>query len=459
MKLYKQAKEIFEKQQDAININVVNIRLGNFLLSSKRFSDASVEYRKALLFAKKMNNIRQISNIYNNLGITYMELNRLDSAFYYIEESHKINMTLGIVDRKPAYLHNIGKCYYKKNNFEQAILYADSSFYMGKQNLNLMIQRDALKLLREIYQSKKNYEKALEYALLFSETDKKVFDEEKLKKIQQIYTLYEIEKRNHQIELLELKKKKQQTLTYYLIGIIGLIICVFIIFYQKQKRDKLTLLMKNELQNMQTRLEKAEKEKVEAKFLRMQISPHFLFNTLNNLFSLAIKNDDQITASGISKLSNLTRYLLYQSKQEEVSLESEIFIIENYIGLQNLRINEKDDVEIIFTQDIEDIETYYIAPNILITFVENAFKYGILPQKKSQIIINMSSINNMMYFMVQNTKHSNLHPAKETSMSIGLDNAKKQLEKLYPNQYDLEIENEIHFFRIQLQIRLHKTDI
>jgi len=454
IKVYERAKNIFQAQNDLANLNQVEIRLGNVLLDLKKPHEASIKYKKALSIAQKMNNKRQIANIYNNLGLAYIDLNKGDSALYFSKEAKRRYLELGITNRYPASLHNIGRCYYKLNKFDEAIAYADSCYRIGKENVNIMIQRDALLLLRDIYQAKQAYQKAFEYSLLFSEIDKKIFDEEKLKKIQQIYALYEIEKKNNQISLLELKKQEQQIITYFLGVVVALIACIFIIFYQKVRKDKRSLLVEKELQETQSRLERTQKEKAEEKFLRMQVSPHFLFNTLNNLFSLALKNNDQVTAGGINKLSNLTRYLLYQSKQDIVSLENEVFLIENYIGLQKLRINNHDDVEIIFVQDIEDPEEYYIAPNILITFVENAFKYGILPKKKSQIFIKMLLLNDAMYFVTRNTKHNIVHPSKEASMGIGLDNAKKQLQILYPDKHQLEIEDEIDFFQVQLQIQL-----
>src|SRR4030042_3730971 len=119
-----------------------------------------------------------------------------------------------------------------------------------------------------------------------------------------------------------------------------------------------------------------EKLSLELKYLKSQINPHFLYNTLNNLYSIALKTNDNETAVGITKLSNIMRFMLNEVDEKMILLEKEVGYLRSYIELQKLRFSEKDDVDISF--EIEgDVSDIRIPPFIFIVFIENAFKYGI----------------------------------------------------------------------------------
>lgn len=192
-----------------------------------------------------------------------------------------------------------------------------------------------------------------------------------------------------------------------------------------------------------------EKLRAELTALKHQVNPHFLFNVLNSLYGLAFRNDDEPTAEGIARLSQLMRYMLYESNDREVPLEREIDYLKNYISLQQLRLDEKTDV--IFEVD-GSVVGKSIAPMLLIPFVENAFKYGISTAKSSFVHIFLETKEAFLRFEVKNSVHVIHSPPKEEYGGIGLKNVRKRLELLYPDQYLLRARPEGKMFWVELTL-------
>jgi two-component system, LytTR family, sensor kinase len=179
-----------------------------------------------------------------------------------------------------------------------------------------------------------------------------------------------------------------------------------------------------------------ENLKLELHFLKSQVSPHFLFNSLNNLYSIAIKNDDQETASGLSKLSTLMRFMLDKSEKTNVNLNEEIEYLKSYIEMQKLRFLETDDINITFNT-IGNTNQFNLPPFLLINFIENAFKHGIDYKKTSKIDIVLAVDKNKLLFKVENTIHQ--IKKNENNSKLGLDNVKKRLDLIYGTDYSLSI--------------------
>ncbi|WP_286756899.1 histidine kinase [Roseivirga sp. UBA838] len=193
-----------------------------------------------------------------------------------------------------------------------------------------------------------------------------------------------------------------------------------------------------------------EREKLasELNFLRSQINPHFLFNTLNNLFAMSRKNGDYTTAEQLARLAGIMRYMLYETNADRVSLRKEMEYLQNYIELQQLRFQESDPITINCTWP-EDDESLRIAPFLLIPFVENAFQYGISLSKPSAIALNCKVENGHLLFTLQNTIHK--VNSKEVG-GIGLQNATQRLKLIYPEKHQLEISTEENWYRVQLKV-------
>ncbi len=193
---------------------------------------------------------------------------------------------------------------------------------------------------------------------------------------------------------------------------------------------------------------KREKATTELALLKSQVNPHFLFNTLNNIYSLAVVNSPE-TAGSVMKLSAIMRYVLDDAKSNEVPLEKEILFLENYIALQSARLTDKASVN--FVHDMGN-SNKLIAPLLLIAFVENAFKYGVSTHIPSEIMINMHENNGQLTFLVKNKILNNNNSMSNTG--IGLRNAKRRLELLYPDKHTLRILDDGHTFEVHLTIEL-----
>lgn len=199
------------------------------------------------------------------------------------------------------------------------------------------------------------------------------------------------------------------------------------------------------------RLKKTEREKQSAElaYLKAQVNPHFLFNTLNSIYALALDNSPR-TANAVVKLSGLMRYVITEAEQDFVPLEKELNYILDYIELQRLRLDHT--VQLNTHIDINP-EGHKIAPLILVTFIENAFKYGVNPELESVIDIRLSLEENTLILSVKNNKVT-LNLVENTSNGLGIKNAQTRLDLLYPNKYQLNIENQKAIFEVALKLTL-----
>ncbi len=193
----------------------------------------------------------------------------------------------------------------------------------------------------------------------------------------------------------------------------------------------------------------SQKINSELSFLKAQLNPHFLFNTLNSIYSLANKKSDDTTVA-IVTLSELMRYMIYEANEEYISLKKEVEYIKNYISLQLLRLKDSSGVKINVHGDLN----YKIEPLLLISFIENAFKYGTDYKGKTDIRIIISSRNDELQLQVHNL--SSLQITINKNSGIGLENIQNRLNLLYPNAHTLEIASDEKSFGIDLKIKLKK---
>lgn len=185
----------------------------------------------------------------------------------------------------------------------------------------------------------------------------------------------------------------------------------------------------------------------EISYLRSQINPHFLFNTLNSLYALVLTKSDE-APNALLKLSDLVRYVVSESNKSTVSLEKEINYIKNFIDLQQLRLTEKTKVVFNFKDDFRNEQ---ITPLLLISIIENAFKYGTDVDNNSEIILNLSINNSVLSLDVENTI---VAQKKQVSTENGIINTKKQLTVFYPNKHTLTINNDTKRYKVNLEINL-----
>ncbi|MEL1245623.1 sensor histidine kinase [Flavobacterium sp. DGU11] len=193
----------------------------------------------------------------------------------------------------------------------------------------------------------------------------------------------------------------------------------------------------------------SEKLKTEVSYLKAQINPHFLFNTLNSLYALALEKSDA-APEAILKLSAMMRYVVTESSHDSVPLENEIGYVKNYISLQQLRMDGGTPFSFIITGDPVGKR---ISPMLLIPFIENAFKYGLNSEEDSFIAIAIDITDSELILSVKNNKVAIAIPAEEKS-EHGIENTKQRLEYLYPQKHNLAIFDTISSFEVKLTLNL-----
>ncbi len=231
----------------------------------------------------------------------------------------------------------------------------------------------------------------------------------------------------------------------YLVGLIFkyLIFTIFAFFFQFSLDRIQHIQLGKEMERQQI--------ETELKFLKAQLSPHFLFNTLNNIYGVAIENEQDEIAEKIAKLSGLMRYMLYETNEKVIPLQKEVTCIENFIELHKLRTDDEDKLKVEFVVE-GNMNNLFIPPMILIPIVENAFKYGFKTREHSPINILLKVQNEGILFECRNRIFKVNNSIKEHS-GIGLANIEKRLTLIYGDHYSFERKSENGFFNLALSIK------
>lgn len=232
---------------------------------------------------------------------------------------------------------------------------------------------------------------------------------------------------------------------YYLFLIFGLVVLASVgVAFLRKALLKEKIFLKTEISN----------KSAELSSLRSQINPHFLFNALNTLYSVALKENASKTSDGIQKLGDMMRFMLQENHQDRIPLSKEIDYLNNFIEIQRMRIDESKDIKIEVNVQASDREIY-LAPMLLNPFVENAFKHGLSFLSPSWIFITLTHDDHNLYFKVHNSLHCKTEEMENAeSHGIGLDNVKKRLELIYPNRHKLEIQQTAQDFFVNLVLEV-----
>jgi two-component system sensor histidine kinase AlgZ len=202
---------------------------------------------------------------------------------------------------------------------------------------------------------------------------------------------------------------------------------------------------------LEAKKKEMENEKLiaELNFLKAQINPHFLFNTLNNLYYLAYSQSAN-TTEVIAKLSQMMRYMIYDSNHPKVLLSKEIEYMQSYISLERLRLNNQIPIHFDIHGNTENV---WITPLIFITFLENAFKHGVSNNNpKAWVDISIRLNGNQCVYTVKNSKVVGAEASDKSG--IGLQNVNRRLELSYPNQYQLTVDDKPEVYSVQLELTL-----
>ena len=190
-----------------------------------------------------------------------------------------------------------------------------------------------------------------------------------------------------------------------------------------------------------------KKQAAELQALKSQLNPHFIFNTLNNIYALAILQSSQ-TAAAIAMLSGILDYVLYRCRDNQVSLQNEVAMIEDYIALEKLRFGER--LQVNFSRQLE--HKTEVAPLLFLTLIENAFKHGAAQELKlATVDLNLVANKHKTVFSIRNSKPANPAPQRAHG-GIGLINLRRQLQLLYPDSHTLEITDQPQCYSASLTL-------
>ncbi|WP_191967903.1 sensor histidine kinase [Rhizosphaericola mali] len=193
-----------------------------------------------------------------------------------------------------------------------------------------------------------------------------------------------------------------------------------------------------------------DKLNLEKNFLSAQLNPHFLFNTFNNLYALALKKST-ILPEVIERLSDIMRYTVYDASADTVSLNDELNFIKNYIELERLRYSSDSSIELILSENLPI--NHKIAPLLIFPFVENAFKYG-LKSKAKFVKVKVDYIDQMIVFLIENDTIDYENVNTQQYHGVGIANVQSRLKLLYPNNNQLTIKNSLNTFIVELKITI-----
>lgn len=193
-------------------------------------------------------------------------------------------------------------------------------------------------------------------------------------------------------------------------------------------------------------------KEAELKLLKAQIHPHFLFNTLNNLYGLTLEKSDEAPGL-VLRLSEILDYILYRCEEKHVSLSEELNNLKSYIEIERIRYSDKLNLDLDFPENTEDLP---IAPLILLPYVENSFKHRVSKHSGVAFIkMKIKVINKNLMFTIENS-NTNSKQNENYTKGIGLSNVKKRLDLMYPERYILSISNKAEIFSVNLTLKLER---
>ncbi len=202
---------------------------------------------------------------------------------------------------------------------------------------------------------------------------------------------------------------------------------------------------------MQKKMADMAKEKAEAElgFLKSQINPHFLFNSINAVYFLIDKENNE-AREALHKFSEMLRYQLYEAGDDKIPIEKEISFLNDYVALQKIR---KDERYLVNFSATPEVKGFSIEPLLLVSFVENAFKHISHHNNETNYVkVKLSKVNGTLDFLVENSKEEIV--AAEKNGGIGLQNVQRRLELLYPGKYELSIKNGAEVFTVHLKLHV-----
>lgn len=394
-------------------------------------------YNKALEIYDDIGNEKDKALIYSNFGIILLGEHNPVEARSYFQKAFKVYEEEGDVRRIASTMHHLGLAYYDESNYSEALKYYEQSLELAeKTNIKKLLSQLYHDLAR-LYEKTGEYKKALEFNKKNAEIKDQLLNSEKVKQISQLETSFEIEKKEHEIELLtkqgeinELELTWSWTVIYSLLVIFILSVIIIVLFFawKRYKRQQ-------EMLTLQSRL------------FRSQASPHFIFNSLMSIQAFLLENKVEIASEYLVDFAKLIRSILQHTRKSFITLDKEIEVLQQYVKLEKLRFSDKFDYEFII--NVDDPEEIMVPPMLTQPFIENAIIHGLVPStKKGKLKLLLEEKDNVLTFLIEDTgigRRKSLKLNKDEnhqSMATEITNNRLQLLlKRYNRKVTMRIED------------------
>ncbi|MBN1186026.1 MAG: tetratricopeptide repeat protein [Bacteroidales bacterium] len=413
--------------QACLNLGTLHNIDGDYLKAIKFLN-------KALKHYNQLGDMHSVALTYITLGESYKGQKDYDIALQNLTLAYDLETKLGDQFSLAKLLKSIGDIYVAKNQIDRALIYYNESNIIAVMIGYRSQLVENYKALSDLYKNLNLYEEALHYYTLSSEVRDSIINAESQKKIAELRTIYDTEKKQRRIETLEteneLKELRIGRARYLTLSLIVLILFIVGLGY--------LFLRQNRLKSRQANME------LEQKLFRLQMNPHFIFNSVSAIQSYIMKNEPLEASSYLSNFAKLMRLMLQNSREEIIPLELEIETLRYYLDLQKLRLRDKMNYTLLVDEEIDTSEVG-IPPMLAQPFIENSIEHGIMKKEKGgNINISITETNGLLLLEVEDdgpgrNNGENTHTKGHLSMSTHIaDERLRLLERKYKRRAAME---------------------
>lgn len=346
-------------------------RMGGFFMDSNQNDSAFVYYHKALKFGVLCNDAGILATTFTRMAHLFQKEQQLDSALKYQKIALNVRRSHGIILLIGSSLSNIGTVYAQKHDYPQALSYYNQGLVIAKQSGYLNYIQFNYKCLYDLYLAQKNYKKSIYYNQLLSALNDSILNIQTRLKFNRIQDIYKSEQKQQAIEFLtkendlqKLKINQTRYMTYVMVTLLILLFAIGVF---------LNIQAKLKVRHRQTDSER--------KLLRSQMNPQFIFNALISIQDFINNNESDEAAKYLTRFARLIRLVLTNSREESITLQREIDMLENYMALQKMRFKNKFDYTFIVDPNL-DPEFINVPPMMTQPFLESAIELGIQGMSK-----------------------------------------------------------------------------
>lgn len=406
--------------------------LGDIYRIRKMYDSSIVCNRKVVRYSKEINWRAGIAAGLSNLAEVFYELGKIDSSIVYHRYSLKLSEEISDCDGITEEYLNMAKLYQEINKHDSVLVLANKSLQQAKQCDLLPEQGDALKFIADYYSSQKNYKRAYKYIQEYHIIIDSISSAEVKNNIAEMEAKYQNKVKEQQIELLTAENQinnQRFQVSMLTVGILLiLILLILYIFFTRRRQAKF------------------KENNLKQQLFRSQMNPHFIFNALGSIQNYLYKNQPKVAADYLARFSFLTRSILSNSIEESISLAEEIEILESYIELEKMRLNNSFDYEIKYDEELET-EFINIPPMLIQPFIENAIKHGLKElQRKGLLTISFKDKEELLEVQIidngigiNQTMNNKKKKSGHKSMALSIFTQRMQL--LRKNSHKIPLPN------------------